>query len=45
LAYCDNDCSKQRKNFVDSVAIKGENKNAGYRDANVFGTLTLVSEK
>ncbi|ELR73755.1 hypothetical protein C900_01365 [Fulvivirga imtechensis AK7] len=42
LAYCDNDGSKERENFIGSVFVPGEDKNKGWIDANVFGTIELV---
>ena len=44
LAYCDNDGSKSRENFVGSTSIKPVNgdKNLGYITADVFANLTLV---
>ncbi len=42
LAYCDNDTSKTRENFIGSIAVEGEDKNIGWIDANSFGTLFLV---
>jgi len=48
VAYCDNDGSKTREHFMNSVDInpvKG-NKNLGYITADVFSAMTLVeSEK
>ncbi|MEO1485968.1 MAG: sugar-binding protein [Bacteroidota bacterium] len=41
LAYCDNDGSKERENFIGSVFVPGEDKNQGCIDANIFGTLVL----
>lgn len=41
VAYCDNDRSKKRENFIGSVAIPGEDKNRGWIDAGVFGELEL----
>ncbi|WP_299129214.1 DUF6265 family protein [uncultured Winogradskyella sp.] len=41
LAYCDNDNSKLRENFIGSVFVEGEDKNRGWIDANIFGTLVL----
>ncbi|TNE59268.1 MAG: sugar-binding protein [Bacteroidetes bacterium] len=41
LAYCDNDRSLERENFIGSVAIPGEDKNRGWIDADVFGILEL----
>lgn len=42
LAYCDNDSSEQRENFIGSVAVNGTDKNRGWIDANIFGTLLLI---
>lgn len=42
LAYCDNDNSKTRENFIGSVKVEGNDKNRGWIDANIFGTLLLV---
>mgnify|MGYP000917981052 FL=1 len=42
LAYCDNDTSKTRENFIGSIVVEGENKNRGWIDANIFGTLLLT---
>ncbi|TDF35550.1 sugar-binding protein [Alteromonadaceae bacterium M269] len=44
LAYCDNDGSAEREHFMGSHEIKPVNgdKNLGYKDASVFGELTLV---
>ncbi len=41
LAYCDNDGSKERENFIGSVHVEGEDKNRGWIDAGIFGTLIL----
>ncbi|UII75219.1 CBM9 family sugar-binding protein [Flagellimonas sp. HMM57] len=41
LAYCDNDNSKERENFIGSVFVPGEDKNQGWINADVFGTLIL----
>lgn len=41
LAYCDNDKSAERENFVGNVAIAGTDKNRGFIDASVFGVLEL----
>ncbi|OJJ21705.1 sugar-binding protein [marine bacterium AO1-C] len=41
VAYCDNDRSKERENFIGSVEIKGKDKNRGWIDAGVFGELEL----
>ena len=42
LAYCDNDASVERENFIGSIAVAGEDKNRGWIDANIFGTLLLT---
>lgn len=42
LAYCDNDTSTERENFIGSVAVPGKDKNRGWIDAGVFGTIELV---
>lgn len=41
LAYCDNDTSATRENFIGSEVIEGEDKNRGWIDAGVFGLLEL----
>ncbi|WP_299364380.1 DUF6265 family protein [Winogradskyella sp.] len=41
LAYCDNDHSEHRENFIGSVEVEGDDKNRGWIDANIFGTLIL----
>lgn len=41
LAYCDNDTSAIRENFIGSEVIEGEDKNRGWIDAGVFGLLEL----
>lgn len=41
LAYCDNDASKQRENFIGNVVVEGEDKNRGWIDAGIFGDLLL----
>ncbi len=45
LAYCDNDGSVEREHFVGSHDIEPVNgdKNLGYIDASVFGSIRLVS--
>ncbi len=45
LAYCDNDGSKERENFIGSEVVEGEDKNRGWIDAGIFGTLILVDSK
>ncbi len=42
LAYNDNDGSKERENFIGSVFIPGEEKNLGWINADVFGTIVLI---
>jgi hypothetical protein len=41
LAYCDNDYSQERENFMGSVQVKGQDKNRGWIDAGIFGLLSL----
>ncbi|MGB5819890.1 MAG: sugar-binding protein [Saonia sp.] len=41
LAYCDNDGSMERENFIGSVFVPGEDKNQGWINADIFGTLVL----
>ncbi|WP_281542749.1 sugar-binding protein [Maribacter aestuarii] len=41
LAYCDNDTSTERENFIGSVFVPGEDKNQGWINADIFGTLVL----
>ena len=42
IAYCDADGSDGRQSFVGSIPIEGQDKNMGWKDASVFGELTLV---
>ena len=42
LAYCDNDSSIERENFIGSIPVEGIDKNRGWIDANIFGTLQLI---
>ena len=42
LAYCDNDNSVERENFIGSIPVRGIDKNRGWIDANIFGTLHLI---
>ena len=42
LAYADNDKIAKRENFIGSVFVPGEDKNQGWINANIFGTLQLV---
>lgn len=41
LAYCDNDHSETRENFIGSVAVQGDDKNRGWIDAGIFGKIRL----
>lgn len=43
LAYCDSDTSDSRENFIGDVDVEAVNgdKNRGYIDASVFGTIIL----
>ena len=41
IAYCDNDNSEHRENFIGSVAVEGNDKDRGWIDANIFGTIEL----
>lgn len=41
VAYCDNDRSATRENFIGSVYVAGEDKNRGYIDADIFGDIVL----
>lgn len=41
LAYCDNDNSTERENTIGSVYVPGENKNQGWINADIFGTIIL----
>ncbi|MBP2833024.1 sugar-binding protein [Aquimarina sp. U1-2] len=41
IAYNDNDGSKHRENFIGSVFIPGADKNLGWINADVFGTIVL----
>ncbi len=41
IAYCDNDSSIERENFIGSIPVEGDDKNRGWIDANIFGTLQL----
>ncbi|WP_221892474.1 DUF6265 family protein [Winogradskyella flava] len=41
IAYCDNDNSKMRENFIGSIEVEGKDKNQGYLNADIFGTLVL----
>ncbi|WP_299114525.1 DUF6265 family protein [uncultured Winogradskyella sp.] len=41
LAYCDNDNSEHRENFIGSIVVDGADNDRGWIDANIFGTLLL----
>lgn len=41
LAYCDNDRSPERENFIGNAPVPGEDKNRGWIDAGIFGQLEL----
>ncbi|WP_378172143.1 sugar-binding protein [Aquimarina sp. SS2-1] len=41
IAYNDNDNSKERENFMGSVFVPGEDKNQGWINADIFGTIIL----
>lgn len=43
IAYCDNDKSEFRENFFGSVIVNGDDKNRGWIDANIFGTIKLIN--
>ena len=42
IAYCDNDKSVERENFIGSEIVEGEDKNRGWIDAGIFGKFVLV---
>ena len=42
LAYCDNDGSELRENFIGSESVPHGPKDRGYIDAGLFGKLELV---
>lgn len=44
LAYCDNDNSEHRENFIGSIPVMGNDKDRGWIDANIFGTLVLLED-
>lgn len=43
LAYCDNDGSPERENFMGSLPVAGTDKNRGWIDASIFGTVLPVA--
>jgi len=44
LAYCDNDGSELRENFIGSESVPNGPKDRGWIDAGLFGALLLVDE-
>ena len=42
LAYCDNDGSEIRENFIGSEVAEGPSPDRGWIDAGLFGTLELI---
>lgn len=42
VAYCDNDGSELRENFIGSEYAAGDHKDRGWIDAGLFGTLELI---
>jgi len=42
IAWCDNDGSELRENFIGSESAPGEHKDRGWIDAGLFGSLVLV---
>ncbi|MDH3750868.1 MAG: CBM9 family sugar-binding protein, partial [Gammaproteobacteria bacterium] len=42
VAYCDNDGSELRENFIGSEVVLSGPKDRGYIDAGLFGALILV---
>lgn len=45
LAYCDNDGTGVRENFIGAVNVSETDQNNSYLNADVFGTLTLMGEE
>ncbi len=41
IAYCDNDSSEHRENFIGSVVVEGDDKDRGWKDAGIFETIEL----
>ena len=41
IAYCDNDSSEHRENFIGSVVVEGPDKDRGWKDAGIFETIQL----
>lgn len=42
VAYCDNDGSELRENFIGSERLVDDSRERGWIDADLFGSLTLV---
>ena len=42
VAYCDNDGSELRENFIGSEFVPGDKKDRGWIDAGLFGSLVLT---
>ncbi len=42
VAYCDNDGTGGRENFIGAVNVSEADQNTAYQNSDVFGTLTLV---
>ena len=42
IAWCDNDGSEIRENFIGSESAPGDHKDRGWIDAGIFGRLTLA---
>jgi hypothetical protein len=42
IAYCDNDTSQTRENFIGSEVVEGEDKNRGWIDAGIFRKYQLI---
>jgi len=42
IAYCDNDETKGRENFIGNMKMTAANSNDNYKTANHFGTLLLI---
>ena len=45
LAYCDNDASELRENFIGSESVPSGPKDRGWIDAGLFGTLILAADQ
>lgn len=42
LAYCDNDKSEHRENFIGSIFVEGPDRDRGWKDASIFETIMLT---